>query len=919
MKILRKHLFLCTLITLFSGNVADKPFFPDDAVIQTANFKQDDNSIDYRLPTAIKPISYDIKLIPKLKDDFKFKGYTTIKALVKRTTNHVTLHVGNIEIESVFICSRNNKRFSYKYDNVTEKYTITSPKPFKKGRIILINFKYSGILTDNSLGFYKSSYFDKNGQIKWLAATQFQAIYARHAFPCFDEPGFKAKFKFHIARDESYHCLSNMPLVKSVRAPGGKVWDVFKETIPMSTYTVAFIVSEFESLKVDNFRVWARPSALNQAKYSLDLGVTVLDVLNNKFQLNYFLPKMDMVAVPDFDAGAMENWGLVTYRETAMLYDEKESSAVDQQWMAITVAHELTHMWFGNLITPEWWSYLWLSEAFATYFEYHVTAEIEKKWNLKEQFVVDQHQVALIIDAVESSLPMTREISSSSDITGASDQVTYAKGGSVVRMMSLVFSDEVFMAALQNYLNKNKRKGLGNPDALWKEIQKQVDVEQSTSDISVKSIMDSWTTQSGYPVVSVNINDDGVVNLSQERFFLRNLDKTSTDVTWYVPLTFATQSNPDFSNTIPKYWMNTKETTAEFKINPKEWAIFNIQSSAFYRVNYDDRGWQRIFDFLKSDKFEEIHVLNRAAIVDDLLNLGRAGYQNNDAVLDRLLYLKRETNYLPFKAALKGLEYFNKRFTGSAEHNLFKTYVLSLINNIRSELGYEDRENDDRLTVLLRRLVHNWACNFDDDDCVTTYTKKFNQWRANPSDRINPNERTTAYCTSIRHGTSEDWEFLWKDYFNSNVAADQMVILDALGCSQNTTILEKYLGYAMTDFEINRIRKMDSMSVFAAVYNSGPLGAEYVLDFVGKHYREMEKYFGDQATISSILNAVSQRLSTPELVNKFEEFINNYKQDFAPIEKSLKYSLRVAKYELEWHKSHSPSMIEWLQNYNTAS
>ncbi|KAL6254853.1 hypothetical protein P5V15_014192 [Pogonomyrmex californicus] len=697
---------------------------------------------------------------------------------------------------------------------------------------------------------------------------------------------------------------------------GGKIWDVFEETIPMSTYTVGFVISEFQSLKKDNFMVWSKPSTLYQAKYALDFGSAVLEVLNNIFQLPYHLPKLDMVALPDFVTGAMENWGLVTYRESVMLYDEKESSVLSQQKVATLIAHELAHMWFGNLVTPEWWSCLWLSEAFATYFEYFATAEIEQSWNITEQFLMYKHQPGLMVDGIESSPPMTRDVSTDAQVKGAGDQITYAKGGSIVRMMSLVFGVDNFRAALQNYLKKNKREGLGNPDALWKEIQKQVDVEHSTSNISVKSIMDSWTIQSGYPVVSVNINDDGVVNLSQERFLLRNLDKTSTDVTWYVPLTFATQSNPDFSNAVPKYWINTKETTAEFKINPEEWAIFNLQSSAFYRVNYDDRGWQRIFDFLKSDKFEEIHVLNRAAIVDDLLNLGRAGYQNNDVVLDKLLYLKRETNYLPFKAALNGLEYFNKRFTGFAEHDLFKMYVLSLIENIRAKLGYEDHENDDRFTVLLRREINNWACNFDDNECVTTYTKKFNQWKSNPSDRIKPNERTAAYCTAMRHGTSEDWEFLWDEYINSNLASDQTVILGALGCTQNTTILEKYLRYAITDFETNRIRKMDSTIVFSAVSNSGLLGAEYVLDFVDKHYKEMGKYFRDQTTIFSILNAVSQRLSTPQSINKYEEFINNHKQDFVSIEKSLTSSLRVAKYELEWFKSNSPSMIQWLQKYD---
>ncbi|KAL6254852.1 hypothetical protein P5V15_014191 [Pogonomyrmex californicus] len=917
MKIFRKHLLFSTLFTLFSGNVADLSPFLNAILIPNENYKQDVGSADYRLPTAIKPISYDIKLIPKLKDNFKFKGYITIKALVKRTTNHITLHVGNIEIESVSVNSYNNRRFSYKYDNATAKYTITNPKPFRKGRVIQINFKYNGILTDNSLGFYKSSYFE-NGQIKWLAATQFQTIYAREAFPCFDEPGFKAKFKFHIARDENYHCLSNMPLVKSERAPEGKVWDVFEETIPMSTYTVAFVISEFESLKVDNFAVWSKPSTIDQAKYGLKIGIAAVELLGDMFQQKYVLPKMDMIAIPDFAAGAMENWGLVTYRETAMLYDEKESSASAQQRVASVIVHELTHMWFGNLITPEWWSYLWLSEAFARYFQYFATAEIEKSWNMREQFVVEQFQSALITDGLESSPSMTRKISTDSQVQGAGDQITYAKGSSIVRMMSHIFSNDVFKNALQDYIRINKEEGLGHPDTLWNAIKSQLETQRS-SNIPVKAIMDTWTTQSGYPVVTVNINDDGVVNLSQERFFLRNLNNTSTNVTWYVPLTFATRSNPDFSNTVPKYWMNTKKITAEFKINPEEWAIFNLQSSGFYRVNYDDRGWQRIFDFLKSDKLDEIHVLNRAAIVDDLLNLGRAGYQNNDAVLDRLLYLKRETNYLPFKSALNGLKYFNKQFAGSAEYDLFKTYVLSLIANIRTKLGYEDRENDDRLTVLLRQEVNNWACNFDDEECITTYKNKFKQWRANASNRIKPNERTTAYCIAMKYGTYEDWEFLWKEYVNSNHAADQVMIISALGCNQNTTILEKYLRNAITSYEISRIRQMDSMSVFAAVYNSGLLGAEYVLDFVDKYSKEIEKYFGEQNPIATILNGASQRYSTSQLVDKYEEFINRHKLDLTSIQKSLESSLKIAKYELERCKSNSASMIPWLQNYDKSS
>ncbi|XP_011706816.1 PREDICTED: endoplasmic reticulum aminopeptidase 1-like, partial [Wasmannia auropunctata] len=216
------------------------------------------------------------------------------------------------------------------------------------------------------IGFYRSSYLDENKQIRWLAATQFQTTYARHAFPCFDEPSFKAQFIIRIARDDNYNTLSNMPLKNSTRLePGTKIWDEYEQSISMSTYLVAFVISDFDFLPKNSpflptrkitFKVWSKPSTINQATYALEVGRAALELLENKFGQTYALPKMDLVAIPDYVSGAMENWGLVTYREDLMLYDEKESSVVTQQYVASMTAHELTHMWFGNLVTPEWWS-----------------------------------------------------------------------------------------------------------------------------------------------------------------------------------------------------------------------------------------------------------------------------------------------------------------------------------------------------------------------------------------------------------------------------------------------------------------------------------------------------------------------------------------------------------------------------------
>ncbi|XP_072748197.1 putative aminopeptidase-2 [Anoplolepis gracilipes] len=924
MKIFRKHLLFCILIILFCRNAAEQFSSYEDILTQDVDFSQYhevSQNDDYRLPTFIKPISYEIALVPKLEDNFTFKGYEKITALVKNETDRITLHVGNIQIISQSVVLNNESiNIEHIYDKSTEKYTLIVSETLQKGSEILIAFEYNGTLNDNMIGFYRSSYFDKDNQIKWLAATQFQTTHARHAFPCFDEPSFKAKFTIRIARSKKYMCLSNMPLEKTEQL-GDYLWDTFKESVPMSTYLVAFVISEFSSRGQVGFKVWSRPSVIDQTSYALKIGTAALELLSNTFQQEYRLPKMDMVAVPDFAAGAMENWGLITYRESRMLYDEKQSSTPAQQSVASVIIHELTHMWFGNLVTPEWWSYLWLSEAFARYFQYFATAEIEKSWNMIEQFVVEQYESALIADSHESSRPMTREVSSRSQIGGVGDSITYAKGASIVRMMNFTFGANVFESALRNYLRNNKEEGLGAPNALWEAIQNQVNSLHSQQFIAqpdtVKAIMDTWTTQAGYPVVSINIDDNGTLHITQERFLLRNLNKTPTNITWWVPLTWATQTKPIFNNTIPQYWLSSEKDTINLEINPKEWVIFNVQSSGFYRVNYNYNGWQRIINVLNSDKFNEIHVLNRAGIVDDLLNLGRARLVNYDTILSGITYLKQETNYLPFKAALNGLDYLNKRFAGYDEYSLFKEYVLSLIHDKRKKLGYEDNTNDDRLTILLRREVNNWACNLGDDECVTVYMKKFKQWRANASASIKPNERTTTYCVAARYGTPEDWEFLWKQYLNSNYVTDQTVILSALGCSLNTTILEKYLGYAISSYATHRIRKQDSTTVFAAVYNSGLTGAEYILDFVEKHYKEMEEYYGDQSTIATIVNGASQRFSTPRLVEKFQNFIINHNTTFESILESLESSLKIARYELDWYQFTSIPIIGWLRAQET--
>ncbi|XP_044004939.1 uncharacterized protein LOC122850036 isoform X2 [Aphidius gifuensis] len=879
----------------------------------------ENEEIDYRLPNSVIPKSYEIRMVTDM-ENLEFTGDVKIEALIKNETDKIILHHGNIEIQSYSVkLLKNNVTtkvsiLNTTYDKKTEKYTIFLKKILEKDSKIIIAINSNGTLSDNMIGFYKSSYFDDKGNIKWLAATQFQATHARHAFPCFDEPGFKATFKVEISRTEKYKSLSNMPKADEKYIKEDKIyWDFYEISKPMSTYLCAFIIADFVNSKNGSISVWTRPEYIKQASYALDIGNKSLDYFNKLFDEPYHLEKLDMIALPDFAAGAMENWGLVTYKESRMLYSPDESSDSAQQTVASVIAHELAHNWFGNLVTPQWWDTLWLSEGFARYYEYFATAKIESTWKYDQQFVVNVLQNIFNLDGLDHSKPMTRSVKTTSDIGKSGDKITYDKGASIIRMMDQTFGSSTFNKAVVAYL-KNNRYGSTVPDDLWNEIQKQIITDKIIIPIQVKTIMDSWTTQSGYPVVNVTKNKN-IIKINQERFFIRNPKNISKNKTWWIPLTWTTKSQMDFKSTAPKKWFEKKTDKINLAINNDDLFILNIQQTGFYRVNYDRDMWYQIINVLKGSSFKDIHEINRAAIIDDLLNLARAGYISYDIALDGLQYIVHEDNYIPLKSAFVGLDYLEKRFAGQPNYELFANHILNLISRITVTLDFDDKILDNKFDILLRAEVNRWACKLNHKACIDKSIKHFSSFTS-AEKPVPKNQRATVYCSSIRHGSHSDWTKLWDRYLSSDSAAEKTVILQSLGCSRNETTLENYLLSAIGDFEITHVRRQDSVSIFAAVSNSGLFGAEYILNFVDKYHLKMKAYYGSYENVAEIVATASERFSTQKLVDKFSQFIIKNKKSFESIIDQLNDSLELAKFELDWYKKNSYTILKWIRNNN---
>lgn len=894
--------------------------------------------LDVRLPKSVVPDSYEIWLIPFIwEGNFTFNGEVKILVNVTEDTNSVTLHAVDMNIDRGFTSVKEYSVISNKTkaigiveqrnDTDRQFHVIRTSDTLRRGRQYVVHLKFIGNLNDYLQGFYRSSYAVGN-ETRWIATTQFQATDARRAFPCFDEPALKAKFQINIARPRNMTSISNMPRKGDpVPVPGlhTYVWDNYERSVPMSTYLVAFIVSDFDVQKSEdgNFGVWARHEAINQAQYSLNIGPRILKFYEDYFKIKFPLPKMDMIALPDFSAGAMENWGLITYRETAMLYQDGVSTNNNKQRVATVVAHELAHQWFGNLVTPSWWTDLWLNEGFASYVEYLGMDAVEPTWKVLEQFVVHDLQNVFSLDAMESSHPISIEVGHPDEITDIFDRISYGKGASIIRMMDHFLTTEVFKRGLTNYLNSKAYQSAEQND-LWAALTEQAHKDKALDPgVTVKQIMDTWTLQTGFPLVTVARNyNNGSVTLTQERFMLRNPIITSQkQPLWWIPITYTTEKQLNFNNTQPSKWMKAERsiTFNDVDASSSQWILFNLQETGYYRVNYDRANWQMIIKQLNKQNFKEISTINRAQLIDDALNLARAGKLDYSIALDVTSYLAHETEYLPWKAAFNALQYLDDMLIKTQGYDKFRLYVLKLLDNVYKQVGFTDKAGDPQLTVFTRIDVLNWACDFGHEDCINNAVQQFRDWRNTPNpDRnnpISPNLKSVVYCTAIRVGGQMEWDFAWQRYRSTNVASEKDLLLYALSCTRETWLLNRYLDWSVT--ENSGIRKQDVGRVFGWIAGN-IVGQPLAFNYFRNKWERLREYFGTSlSTVNSIIRSSTKGINTKSELKDLLEFATQRRDELSTSMRTLQQSMEQAEANIRWVDGNHVMIRDWLQR-NTA-
>ncbi|XP_045680750.1 aminopeptidase N [Phyllostomus hastatus] len=895
----------------------------------------------YRLPGTLEPESYRVKLRPYLtptKDGlYIFEGSSTVRFRCKEATDVIIIHSKKLKYvktsEQHMVTLRGVDGAPVpaidrtELVEVTEYLVVHLKGQLQKGSLYEMDSKFEGELADDLAGFYRSEYMD-GGVKKVLATTQMQSADARKSFPCFDEPAMKARFNITLVHPNNLTALSNMlPKGPSTPLEDDPSWNEteFHTTPVMSTYLLAYIVSEFTSVEQTEtmgpgnnvlIRIWARPSATKagHGDYALKVTGPILKFFSDHYATPYPLEKSDQIGLPDFNAGAMENWGLVTYRENSLLFDPQVSSSSNKERVVTVIAHELAHQWFGNLVTVAWWSDLWLNEGFASYVEYLGADNAEPTWNLKDMIVQNELYRVMAVDALASSHPLTtpaEEVNTPAQISEMFDSISYSKGASVLRMLSSFLTEDLFKKGLASYLSAFAYKSATYQD-LWVHLQKAVDNQTNiTLPTNVSDIMDRWILQMGFPVITV---DTKTGNISQQHFLLDPQSKptrpSSFQYQWIVHIS-SLKGGAEQED----YWLQEASKTEEqFKTAPDDWVLLNINVMDYYLVNYDEDNWRKIQGQLQND-LSVIPVLNRAQVIHDSFDLASAGMVDVTLALNNTLFLINETEYLPWQAALSSLNYFKLMLDRSTAYTPMQNYLRKQVTPLFEHFRWVTSDWTQRPEKLMDQYNEvnaiSTACSSGLPGCQTLVSGLFRQWMSDPSNNtIHPNLRSAVYCNAIAEGGEEEWNFAWEQFQAATLVNEADKLRAALACTKQVWLLDRYLRYTLNS---TLIRKQDASSSIISIANN-VMGQTLAWNFVQANWKKLfEDYGGGSFSFSNLIQAVTRRFSTEEELQALEQFKeNNAGTGFGSATRALEQALEKTKANIKWVKDNKAVVEQWF-------
>ncbi|XP_063051183.1 endoplasmic reticulum aminopeptidase 2 isoform X2 [Engraulis encrasicolus] len=887
-----------------------------------------------RLPGYIVPVHYHLLVHPNLTT-LRFSGSAKIEIDVRNSTNWVVLHSKGLEIAEATVLDESEAHLAERVLPVLEyppheQIAIFSPKLLNAGEKYFLYLRFEAPLGSGYHGFYRSTYKTKTGEARVLASTHFEPTSARMAFPCFDEPSYKANYSIRIRREPPYIALSNMPIEQTVELDNGLLEDHFDTSVQMSTYLVAFIVCDFKwvtgrtSSGVE-VSIYAVPDKWHQTHYAVQAALKILEFYETYFNIYYPLPKLDLIAIPDFQSGAMENWGLNTYRETALLLDTASSSASDQLWVTMVIGHELAHQWFGNLVTMEWWNDIWLNEGFARYMEFVSVDATYPDLNV-EDYLLGTCFAAIGRDSLNSSRPISCPADNPTQIKEMFDTVSYDKGACILHMLRHFLTDEVFQSGIVRYLKRFRYRNARNED-LWDSLANTCSEDEFTSGeycytgnqatknayrytgehMDLKTIMNTWTLQRGIPLVRVR-QEGSKLYLTQERF-IKTTHPTDPlwpsmqkGFLWHIPLTYKTSH----SQSDMRHLLDTQTGVLDLD-ESVEWVKFNSDMNGYYIVHYEGDGWERLSRLLKHN-LTALTYKDRANLIHNAFQLVTAGQLSLNTALDLITYLQSETHNVPL---LEGLGYLEtsykmveKRGLSEVTQNV-KDFILLFFRGLidRQEWSDEGSISDRRL----RSEVLSMACDLAYSPCLERAKCFFNDWKTSNGTLSLPGD-VTETVFSIGAQEPEGWDFLLEKYTTSMSEAQKEKILSALTTSQDPTKLIRLLYLGM-EGQIIKTVVLPSL-IYTVARN--PKGTVLAWNFVKNNWDKLvEKFQLGSGSIRNIIIGTTGQFSSNEELKDIKAFFESIKEQSSQL-RVTQVAIENVEKNIMWLEKNVDTLRNWL-------
>lgn len=828
------------------------------------------------LPNNVVPKHYNLFIEPDLSK-YTYNGKVGIDLEVRQPTNKITLNAFDLKFSKVSFNGMSS--VNEEYDTDAQAVTWTFPNGLTDSGQLEVDF--DGILNDQMSGFYRSLHKDANGNTQCVATTQMEPTDCRRAFPCFDEPAIKATFDISIAADSNLTVLSNSSVRETSTRNDGKVVTVFNTTPKMSTYLVAFIVGELRYVESDEFRVpvrvYATPGLEERCKFSASLAAKTLAFFEEKFGIEYPLPKCDMVGLHDFSAGAMENWGLITYRLVEIMYDETKDSLDTKQRVAEVVQHELAHQWFGNLVTMEWWEGLWLNEGFATWMSWFSSNHFFPEWRVWESYVTNVAKGCLALDGLRSSHPIEVPVSRADEVAQIFDAISYLKGSCVIRMISKYLGEDEFIRGIAHYLKKHAYGNTTTED-LWQALSE-------SSGKEVKPLMEIWTKHQGYPVLTVK--DDGTI---EQHRYLETADVMPEEDGTLYPV-FLGIRKLDGSVDSSRLLRGREVTLNE------EFLKLNAEQTGIFRVKYSDAHLRVL---ASSDK---LSVEDRVGLVSDLGALS-GGYVSTTQLLTLVKQWYNDpssTVWLAMDSEIRKISAL-LRYDSDGVRDLFKAFRSEVTLPKLQELGLKFDSGEPVQQSQLRARLFSSAVSVENPEIIETALQMFAQHEF----EVNPNLRFSVFSAVSKFGTGDQWQKLFSHYLQGSNGASGNDALGSLGITEDPLKLQRILDSVLR----TEIRSQDGMFALSGVV-SHKQGQIMVWNWLQQNWDKLQEIYSvSSGLFARIVSYATGSFTKTEQLEEVNTFLAT--KDLRGISQAVKISTERIKSAILWREKEVRSIEKWL-------